>query len=58
MTGVPFSEPPGVPGGVLVVEIVGPLGRRLCSADRFCSSFPVFSSIAVWLKSESASVVV
>lgn len=58
MIGVPFSEPPGVPGGVLVVVIVGPLERRLCSADRFESSFPAFSSIAVWLNSESASVVV
>lgn len=49
MTGVPFSEPPGgVPGGVLVVVIVGPLGK----------SFPAFSSIAVLLNFGSASEVV
>lgn len=28
MVGVPFSELPGVPGGVLVVVMLGPLDRR------------------------------
>lgn len=49
MTGVPFSEPPGVPGGVLVVVIFGPLdNRRVRSADSFFSSFPALCSIALF----------
>lgn len=59
MTGVSFSEPPGVPGGVLVVVMGGPLEkRRVRSVDRLCSPFPAFSSIAALCKAGSASMVV
>lgn len=58
MTGVPFSEPPGEPGGVVAVLMCWPRDRRLKrSADGCSSSCTVFSSIETFLGPVSASLV-